>query len=158
MNGEVLRALHNLSFDNVTLTQYSGMASLPHFNPDHEQDPPRAVVEWREALRHSQGVIICTPEYAHGVPGALKNALDWVVGTGEFMNKPVLLISASPGSAFVGPQLTETLTVMMGRVHSVTLSVTGKQRDELSMRMDDTIAAEMREALTALITLADSSA
>lgn len=158
VNAEVLRALDNLSPDNVTLTQYRGLASLPHFNPDDEQDAPASVIEWREQLQHAHAVIICSPEYAHGVPGVLKNALDWVVGSGEFMNKPVLLLSASPGSSFVGPQLTETLTVMMGRVHSVTLSVMGKKRDELSMRMDETIAREMRDALSKLIEMVDATA
>lgn len=156
MNADVLRALDNLCSDNVKLTQYPGLASLPHFNPDHEADAPASVIEWREQLQHARGVIICSPEYAHGVPGALKNALDWVVGTGEFMNKPVLLLSASPGSTFVGPQLTETLTVMMGRVHSVTLSVVGKKRDELSLRMDETVAAELRGALNTLIAMVDT--
>lgn len=156
VNAEVLRALDHLSPGNVTLTQYQGLASLPHFNPDYEDDAPASVIEWREQLQHAQGVVICSPEYAHGVPGVLKNALDWVVGTGEFMNKPVLLLSASPGSTFAGPQLTETLTVMMGRVHAVTLSVIGKKRDELSLRMDETIAAELRDALHALIAMVDT--
>jgi chromate reductase, NAD(P)H dehydrogenase (quinone) len=157
VNAEVLRALDNLSPDNVILTPFQGLASLPHFNPDHEDNAPSSVLEWRDQLQRAQGVIISSPEYAHGVPGVLKNALDWVVGTGEFMNKPVLLISASPNSAFVGPQLTETLSVMMGRVHSVTLSVVGKKRDELSMRMDETVAAELRGALNSLIALANSA-
>lgn len=155
VNAEVLKALDNISEEDVTLVPYLGLASLPPFNPDHENDEPATVLEWRRELQRAHGVIISSPEYAHGVPGVLKNALDWVVGTGEFMNKPVLLISASPSSQFVGPQLAETLTVMMGRVHSVTLSVVGKKRDELSMRMDPVVGTELSDALTALTKLVD---
>ena len=61
-------------------------------------------------------VLISSPEYAHGVPGMLKNALDWVVGSGEFMEKRVALVNASAVSSFVTEQLRETLTVMMGHV------------------------------------------
>jgi NAD(P)H-dependent FMN reductase len=55
------------------------------------------VAAWREALRAADGVLISTPEYAHGMPGALKNALDWVVGSGELVGKRTVLVSASPG-------------------------------------------------------------
>lgn len=154
VNAEVLKALDNISEDDVTLVPYLGLASLPPFNPDHENDPPATVLEWRRELQAAHGVIISSPEYAHGVPGVLKNALDWVVGTGEFMNKPVLLISASLASSFVGPQLAETLTVMMGRVHLVTLSYMEKQRDELAMRMDKVVGAELKAALDELVRMA----
>ena len=155
VNAEVIRALDNVSPANITLVPFLGLAALPAFNPDQDDDAPATVLEWRRELQQSHGVIISSPEYAHGVPGVLKNALDWVVGSGEFMNKPVLLISASPGSSFVGPQLAETLSVMMGRVHSVTLSVLGKKRDELSMRMDPVVSAEMIDALATLMALVE---
>lgn len=157
VNGEVLKTIIELSPDNITITLFDGIAALPHFNPDHEADPPTSVIEWRAALQRAHAVVICSPEYAHGVPGVLKNALDWVVGTGEFMYKPVALINASPGSHFVLPQLTETLAVMMGNVRAVTLSMIGIKRDQLSMRLDDTICAELREVLATLISAVDTA-
>ena len=157
VNGEVLKALYELSPDNVTISFFDDIGTLPYFNPDHEAEPPASVLQWRAALQDAHAVIICSPEYAHGVPGVLKNALDWVVGSGEFMHKPVALINASPGSEFVLPQLSETLTVMMGRVQSVTLSVAGKKRDELSMRLDDTIATELRRVLEHLMLAVDAA-
>lgn len=156
VNGEVLKALNELSADDVTITLFEGIRALPHFNPDHEAIPPASVLEWRAALQDSDAVIICSPEYAHGVPGVLKNALDWVVGTGEFMYKPVALINASPSSQFVLPQLTETLSVMMANVNAVTLSMIGKKRDALSMRLDDTVSAELRGAIAKLISAVDA--
>lgn len=157
VNGEVLRALDELAPENVDITEYQGLSLLPHFNPDNEDSAPRSVGEWREQLQHAQGVIICSPEYAHGVPGALKNALDWVVGSGEFVYKPVLIINASPSSAFIVPQLSETLTVMMGNVHSATLPLLGKKRDELSMRLDHDVSTAITDALAALIALVDAN-
>ena len=156
MNGEVLKAINELSSGDVTITLFEGIGALPHFNPDHEANPPASVLEWRAALQDAHAVIICSPEYAHGVPGVLKNALDWVVGTGEFMYKPVALINASPNSQFVLPQLIETLTVMMGNVQAITLSMIGKKRDERSMRLDETISSELRGVLANLMSAVDA--
>jgi chromate reductase, NAD(P)H dehydrogenase (quinone) len=77
----------------ATFELYDQMAMLPHF--DGREDAPIIVQEFRTKVRESNGVLICTPEYAFGVPGTLKNALDWTVGTGDFVNKPVALITAS---------------------------------------------------------------
>lgn len=154
VNTEVLRAIQQLATEEFIITQYAGLADLPHFNPDDEtMEPVQSVAGWRELLQRANAVLICSPEYAHGVPGVLKNALDWVVGSGEFMYKPVSLINASSTSQFITPQLTETLTVMMANVvpdACVTLSLAGKKRDAVSMCNDGKVAAEIRCALDAL--------
>ena len=89
------------------------MAQLPHFNPELDLDDiDTTVANWRRLLKEANGVLICTPEYAKGVPGSLKNALDWVVSSGEFVNKPVAVISASPhpdGGALAKASLLGTL-------------------------------------------------
>ena len=77
----------------VSIEFYGGVGSLPHFNDSEEV--PTAVVDFRDKVRRADAVLICTPEYAFGVPGSLKNALDWTVGSGEFVDKPVGLITAS---------------------------------------------------------------
>lgn len=153
----MLKALLELSGDNIEITEYLELSVLPHFNPDHEASPPASVIEWRADLQNAQAVIICSPEYAHGVPGVLKNALDWVVGSGEFMHKPVMLINASANSQFAVPQLKETLTVMMANVQTITLSLVGKKRDELSMRLDDTVSAELRSVLDLMTKAVDDT-
>lgn len=161
MNGEVLGALHQLSDESVDFTMFTALDSLPPFNPDHDVEPPASsVAEWRSALRHADAVIICSPEYAHGVPGALKNALDWTVSSGEFVHKPVALCNASASSLFVGPQLTETLTVMMANVvpeANITLALAGRKRDSLAMRMDREIAAQLEGVLSALTRAVDAA-
>ena len=104
---------------------YDGLGNLPHFNPELDKEPvPPAVSDFRSHLNSSAGVIISTPEYAHGIPGALKNALDWLVSSGELYEKPVALFSASPYARFAHASLIETLTVMMARlVHDAFINV-----------------------------------
>jgi chromate reductase len=102
---------------DVTLSLYKGLGDLPPFNPDVDKDPAHAAVaDFRSQLRQSDGVIFSTPEYAHGVPGVLKNALDWVVASGELYEKPVALFSASPRAGYAQASLVETLTVMSARI------------------------------------------
>src|SRR5262249_47022129 len=95
-NTILLRAAAELAPRGLCVILYGGLADLPHFNPDldDEANPPPQVREFRDALRAADGLMICSPEYAHGVPGSLKNALDWVVGSGELSGKPVALINA----------------------------------------------------------------
>ena len=72
---------------------YEGLGTLPQF--DDNKQPDDAVLVFREQLQTSDGVLICSPEYAFGVPGSLKNAIDWTVSSGEFVNKPLALITAA---------------------------------------------------------------
>jgi NAD(P)H-dependent FMN reductase len=89
---------------------YEGLARLPHFD-DNPVIPP-AVEEFYHELKNADGVFICTPEYAFGVPGSLKNALDWTVGTGDFVNKPVALVTASSSGNKAHASLLQTLTAI----------------------------------------------
>lgn len=94
-NTNILRSLSGLAPKNVEIRIFEGLDGLPHFNPDNKEDID-SVINFREQLKHANGVIFSTPEYAFGVPGVLKNALDWTVSTGELNEKPVIAISASP--------------------------------------------------------------
>jgi NAD(P)H-dependent FMN reductase len=79
---------------DVTVTIFDGLRDLPHFNPD--LDPPPAVDAWRRALAASDAVLIACPEYGFSLPGALKNAIDWVIGTAELERKIVAITAAVP--------------------------------------------------------------
>ena len=155
LNTEVLRAAALLAPGRVTL--FEGLADLPAFNPDLDgEDHPvhPAVARFREALRAAEGVLVCCPEYAHGVPGAFKNALDWVVGSGELVDKPVGLVNASARSTYVQAQLTEILTVMNAKlVPEASPALPPSRRDataaELATREE--IAGPLRAALAALM-------
>ena len=113
-NSALVAAAIGLSTSDVVLCAFDGIGRLPHFNSDLDINPAStAVAEWRSALREADAVLISTPEYAHGLPGVLKNALDWIVSSGEFMNKPVGLSNASAFSTYAQASLVETLSVMM---------------------------------------------
>src|SRR5262245_8570399 len=100
-NGSLLLTAQILAQEEVEVAICGGLGRLPLFNPDLDEDPgPPAVVDLREQLRAADGVVISSPEYAHGVPGAMKNALDWLVGSGELVDKPVALWNASPSSTY----------------------------------------------------------
>jgi chromate reductase, NAD(P)H dehydrogenase (quinone) len=94
-NLNVIKAVAALAEGEFGVEVYEGLTSLPHFNPDIDNEtPPQEIVEFRRKVREANGVLICTPEYALGVPGSLKNAIDWTVSSMEFNLKPVALITA----------------------------------------------------------------
>jgi chromate reductase, NAD(P)H dehydrogenase (quinone) len=111
-NHAVIMAITNMMAAELEITLYDGLAGLPAFNPDNEDNPGIAVDHFRKLLRDADGVIICTPEYAHGVPGSLKNAIDWTVGSAEFSHKSTLLITASTDGQWGHQALLETLKVI----------------------------------------------
>jgi len=151
-NGAIVDAAVMAGVDGVVVRVFDGLAEVPPFNPDLEREStPPAVAAWRDALRASSGVLISSPEYAHGVPGVLKNALDWVVGSGEFMSMPVALVNASAYSTFVTEQLRETLTVMMAEVVVATsLPVRGRPSSAADVLAQPLATAELRATLQAL--------
>src|SRR5262245_65851238 len=91
------------------------------------------VATFRTTLEQSDAIFLSRPEYAHGVPGVLKNALDWIVGSGELMSKPIALVNATTRATHAWASLLETLTVMSARViddASVTIPLDGRKRSE----------------------------
>src|SRR3954466_7886314 len=81
------------------LVVFDGLGELPHFNPDIEAagSVPKSVLEWRRAIATSDAVLIASPEYGFSLPGVLKNAIDWAIGSGEFEGKVVAITAAVPG-------------------------------------------------------------
>ncbi len=96
-NTAILQAIASLIPKEIDFAIYDGLNDLPHYSPDiDDEKSPVSVVRFRELLKAADGVVISTPEYAYGMPGVLKNALDWTVSSGDFSEKPVVAISASP--------------------------------------------------------------
>jgi len=154
-NTTLLRAAANLAPKGVEITLYDGLAGLPHFNPDLEGSEPSAVLEFRVQLERSDGVLISSPEYAHGVPGSLKNALDWVVGSGELDDKPVALLNASLMATYAQASLNETIAVMSARVikeASLTIPLQGKHLDESGIAADPELSPLVLAAITEFAT------
>jgi len=82
----------------VELVLFEGLGDLPHFNLDLEaHGSPESVLRWRRALTDSDAILIACPEYGFSLPGVLKNAIDWVIGSGELERKVVAITAATPG-------------------------------------------------------------
>lgn len=113
-NTALLRAAARLASQGVEVVVYERLSCLPHFNPDLDdldrEIAPLEVVDFRSQLDASDSVLISSPEYAHGVPGTLKNAIDWVVSSGQIYEKPVALLNASMSATHAYASLTEILT------------------------------------------------
>lgn len=112
-NLHLIGAISVLSTDSCYIDIYEGLSRLPHFNPDlDDAHVPQEVSEFRQKVKGADGILICTPEYAMGVPGTLKNALDWTVSSMEFSKKPVALITASLSGEKAHEALIGTLEVI----------------------------------------------
>lgn len=153
-NSALVEAASRVAPDTVNVSIYRELDTLPPFNPDIDGDPvPEAVAKFRATLQACDAVLISSPEYAHGVPGVLKNALDWVVGSGELIDKPIALINASARATHAWASLAETLATMSGRVildASTTVPLDGRALDANGIVGDDALSAALRAAIDAL--------
>ncbi|KIO77034.1 flavoprotein [Pedobacter lusitanus] len=112
-NHLLIKAIADLSADIFKLIVFEDLIALPAFNPDESfENTPQKVIAFRALLQNADGVLICTPEYAHGVPGVLKNAIDWTVSSAEFSSKPTVLITAATDGQYAHQSLMGTLKVI----------------------------------------------
>jgi chromate reductase len=156
-NTEVLRAVASLAPSTVSVTVFAGLGVLPHFNPDLDMEgavPPASVQAFRAQVALADGLLICSPEYAHGVPGVLKNALDWLVSGHEIPFKPIGLLNASIRATHAHASLAETLrtmsTVLVPEA-SLSLALDGRRLDAAAIIADPHLAEQLRSALRALL-------
>lgn len=122
-NFELLKALKAVSSPEHDAKICEVIGEIPLFSPELDPDDYLSVRAFRDEIQDADLVVISSPEYAHGVPGALKNALDWVVGTGEFVGKPVAFLYTTARGTYVQAQLLETLTVMDSKPDDPPISV-----------------------------------
>ena len=154
-NTALVGAAARLAPETVEVSVYRDLAELPPFNLDLESDrAPEAVTRFRARLQACDAVLISSPEYAHGVPGVVKNALDWVVGSGELIDKPIAVINASGRATHAWTSLRDTLTVMSARVivaASITVPLDGRALDATDIVGDAKLSAALRSAIDALV-------
>ena len=112
-NRFALEALVLLSADIANISIVN-LGDLPLFNPDREQEDIPAVASLKSHLKAADGLIISSPEYAHGITGVMKNALDWLVSGEEFVNIPIMLINTSPRASHAQQMLREVVVTMSG--------------------------------------------
>ncbi|MGL6343672.1 MAG: NADPH-dependent FMN reductase [Waterburya sp.] len=154
-NTAVLQALQKLSPETTKITLYSELAHLPHFNPDLDQKPlPDCILSLRQQIKACDGIVISSPEYAHGVPGSLKNALDWLVSSIEFPGKPVALINTNLRATIASASLTEILTTMSAQIiepANITLNVAGRGLDVDDIVIDPELSASLKKSLSTFV-------
>lgn len=153
INSALLRAAARVSPTGVKVSVFDGVRHLPLFNPDFEPQIPPAVVALYREVAAADALLIASPEYAHGVTGAIKNALDWLVSFEPFVYKPVAILNASPRAHHADDALRETLRTMSAIIvepASISISLLGTALDEDGMINDPVTASEIRRALISL--------
>ena len=135
-NTRLVQRVADLAQDPVTINVFSDLHRLPHFNPDLEPSDDVFVQDLTSKMRVANGFLVSTPEYAHGVPGSLKNGLDWLVSTDAFIEKPFALLHACDRSTFASQSLIEILKTMSG-IHVKRADLT------IDLRMNSDRSAEI---------------
>jgi chromate reductase len=156
-NRALLLAAEKYAPEGMDVTIFESIRDLPHFDPDidgPERDPedrPEGVLRLRGALAVSDAMLISTPEYAHGLPGSLKNALDWLVSDPVMVGKPVALIYGSTGEAnHAQEHLREILATMSAVVVSdaiVSVPAVRSKVDDNGRVSDSHLALQIETAL-----------
>lgn len=149
-NTAAINALKTLSPSNVEIT-IGKIEELPLFNPDMEDNVIPALHKLKHALKSSSGLIIASPEYAHGISGPLKNALDWLVSGEEFPDKPVMLINTSPRAHHAYDALKEVITTMSGNIIEpslITIPLLGSELNAENIITDIEIASTLQSGLS----------
>jgi NAD(P)H-dependent FMN reductase len=153
INSALLRALSRLAPSDIEIDLFAGLGELPLFNPDLEVAPPSSVQQFRLRVAASDALIIASPEYAHGVTGAIKNGLDWLVSYEPFAYKFVAVLNSSPRAHHADAALRETLKTMSAVIvesASITIPLLGSDLDENDMVATPSVANTIRELLVIL--------
>ena len=154
-NSTLLRACKILAPKNTTIKLYKNLGFLPLFNPDIEGEDynnpaPNSVNEFRKKLKEADGIIIASPEYAHGITGAMKNALDWTVASGDFVGKPVVIFNTSPRASHALASLKEIISVIDAQLIEsafATVKILGSNYNESDIVADSEISKILSQAL-----------
>ncbi len=112
LNTVYLRSLALTCPKHIDFHIYENLASIPSFNVDHDDEPPAAVIDWKTFLSRSDMVVLVSPEYAHGISGVLKNALDWLVSDFKLLDRPLAFPNVSIRASLAQQQLDEVLRTM----------------------------------------------
>ncbi|MFD2933052.1 NADPH-dependent FMN reductase [Spirosoma flavum] len=157
-NTSLLRAAAELVPPTVIITLYEGLDDIPPFSPERDRDnSSEPVNKLRTLLREADAVLICTPEYIHGMPGMLKNMLDWIASSGEFVDKPVGVISAGPsdmGGSRAHASLSYTLEVLTAQLPegaSLIVPFVRQKLDADGHIIDPVLTQQLRDTVGALV-------
>lgn len=153
INQALLHAAIRLSPPGMEIVMSPDIGALPLYNPDLELCIPAQVIRFRAQVAASQALLIASPEYAHGLTGTLKNALDWLVSFEPFANKPVALLNASPRAYHADQALREILKTMSAELveaASITVPLLGAELTEDEIATHPVISIAIARALLEL--------
>lgn len=153
INARLLEAIRISAPTGIHVKPPPKLGELPLFNPDTEDEPPECVIRLWELIETSDAIIIASPEYAHGITGVLKNALDWTVARGSFMAKPVAVLNAAPRSWIAHRALVEVITTIDAKPieeASIGIPVLGNTLDAGELTRDPQFSALIQGVLTAI--------
>ncbi|HEY1511076.1 MAG TPA: NADPH-dependent FMN reductase [Solirubrobacteraceae bacterium] len=152
--------------DGAEFEIYQGLREIPPYDEDSDTDGgPEAVSRIREAVRDADAVLFVTPEYNSSIPGALKNALDWIsrpITTNPLRFKPVAVIGASSGvfgAVWAQAELRKVLGAIGARVSEGEVAVgrAGERFDENGRLNEPNLEQEVHEVTTTLLADAQSA-
>ena len=150
-NHRFVQAISDLSADYFDIHFFKETDQLPHFNPDLDnENAPEIIRAFRQTLRAANGILICTPEYAMGVPGTLKNAIDWTVSSMEFSQKPLALITASSLGQKAHASLLETLKVIEAKMTEETQLLISFAQTKINQNNEITDPATLNQCMKLL--------
>ena len=158
-NAQLLRLAAEVLPEDLELVVFDGLAAIPAFDHDLEDLAPAAVDALKEAIAKADGILIATPEYNGSIPGALKNALDWVsrpIAESPVRGKPVAVIGASTsafGAVWAQRELKKVLGVMGARVLDVELPVA--KADRALPEPDEALLDGLARVVSELVVAAD---
>jgi chromate reductase, NAD(P)H dehydrogenase (quinone) len=160
-NTELLRLAAAAAPEGVEVELYDGLKEVPPYDADDDVEPrPEPVTRLRDAIAESDAVLFATPEYNSSIPGALKNALDWVsrpLLESPLRNTPVAVISSSTGM-FGGVWARAELQKVLGAIGARTLDAAAtvpKAHERLAVGRDDALFDELGSVVEALAAAVD---
>jgi NAD(P)H-dependent FMN reductase len=153
INAAFCRAASRLAPADAPIAVYDRLGELPLFNPDREGDAPEPARHWRRSVGAADALLIASPEYAHGVSGVMKNALDWLVGEQSFVGKPVAVVNTSPRAHHAHDALLEILRTMSAEVvegASSSVALLGVCTSEAEMLASEPVRDRIRQVVAGL--------
>jgi len=153
INSAFCRAAAQLAPSSMRISVFGGLGELPPFNVDLEASPPVPVLGFRAVVAAADALIIASPEYAHGISGVMKNALDWLVSFEGTVGKPIALVNTSPRAHHAYDALREVLQTMSTSILAgahMSLPLLGACTTEEAMLANPEVRDAIRRLLAAV--------